>query len=702
MIPDQSTQRGSSKVREWCRPKPRQGPAAQEHASISPLQVVSDDFLEDCLGPPLQGPFRSDAALAVDEQLLRVVALEGKLRLQQAHLFASLQDCRGWIALGFVRLGDYTGERLGLHPRSLQEDSRLARELRSLPILRRAFDQRVITWTHVRLLVPLLETVPLEERAFTERRWVEIARQSSTRELGKLIALAVSEQQSRRAETEVNSEPEPSVTAAGGGVPGARQTGSTRCEHSEPRDADTTTECECVRWTIRLRRPALRLWRAVRETAERSTGSRCTNEQVLELVAAEVASGAPLVADSAEGPETHDGDGENWAARASREEPRAWVSGQARDQAHIERFGAWVGATEGFDWLPRRESIAAPGEATDFVNGLKRGASMFPGAAKLDPFQLDEQLRQVGRAMQRIDFQLGTLLRTLSDRRLHHELGFATFKLYCESRLGISSSKASALVSLERGSWQNLPALREAYRDGRLSFLKAATLLPVLSEYYGELWIERACEVTLQRLTDEVALAVDCLDEPCSRPQAPLPAGTDVRGELAQRLDQLRVQMRALPKDRRSREHEQLSARLAVKSSPEVALLMEDTLLRVRRPGEARGLTFERMLAHVLDVWTDVPRHRDPVFEREGWRCAVPGCSSRSALHDHHVKFRSRGGSNRLENRVAVCVWHHQLGIHGDGSVVVHGYAPDRLFWQLGCKAGRQPLLRLEGDRYVN
>lgn len=179
--------------------------------------------------------------------------------------------------------------------------------------------------------------------------------------------------------------------------------------------------------------------------------------------------------------------------------------------------------------------------------------------------------------------------------------------------------------------------------------------------------------------------------------------GREPRWHSGDRLGfQRGVQMRAPSDGSRRADEPRLSARLVVRAAPEVAFLIEDTLIRTRRSDEARWQTFERMLAHVLDVWTDVRRHRDPVFERDGWRCAVPGCSSRSGLHDHHVKFRSRGGSNRLENRVTVCVWHHQLAIHGDGSVVVHGHAPDRLFWQLGGRAGGPPLLRLEGHRYVH
>ena len=43
------------------------------------------------------------------------------------------------------------------------------------------------------------------------------------------------------------------------------------------------------------------------------------------------------------------------------------------------------------------------------------------------------------------------------------------------------------------------------------------------------------------------------------------------------------------------------------------------------------------VLLHARDEWQRQPRHRDPIFERDGWRCAVPACSSRASLHDHHV-----------------------------------------------------------------
>ncbi len=63
-------------------------------------------------------------------------------------------------------------------------------------------------------------------------------------------------------------------------------------------------------------------------------------------------------------------------------------------------------------------------------------------------------------------------------------------------------------------------------------------------------------------------------------------------------------------------------------------------------------------------------------------------------LHDHHIVFRSAGGSDGLENRVTLCAFHHLRGVH-TGLVSVTGRAPDRLRFEL-------PLaVYTSGDRLV-
>ena len=86
-------------------------------------------------------------------------------------------------------------------------------------------------------------------------------------------------------------------------------------------------------------------------------------------------------------------------------------------------------------------------------------------------------------------------------------------------------------------------------------------------------------------------------------------------------------------------------------------------------------------------------RPPDPVVERDGYRCAVPGCTSRRNLHDHHIWFRSAGGSDAPGNRVTLCAFHHQRCLHA-GLLRVRGRAPDGLVFELGLRPGASPLAR--------
>src|SRR5438477_450416 len=117
------------------------------------------------------------------------------------------------------------------------------------------------------------------------------------------------------------------------------------------------------------------------------------------------------------------------------------------------------------------------------------------------------------------------------------------------------------------------------------------------------------------------------------------------------------------------------------------------------RQGEVSWLRALSLLP-VVDEGSTQPRHRDPIFARDGWRCAVPACTSRRNLHDHHLLFRSRGGGNARDNRITVCAWHHLRGIH-QGRVRAWGTAPDAVTWELGTRPGQPPLLTLQGDRYM-
>jgi hypothetical protein len=128
---------------------------------------------------------------------------------------------------------------------------------------------------------------------------------------------------------------------------------------------------------------------------------------------------------------------------------------------------------------------------------------------------------------------------------------------------------------------------------------------------------------------------------------------------------------------------------------------LERQLGRTVTPGEG----FEAMLDHVIEAWSGAGgsverlRREHRVFERDGWLCTVPGCSSRRNLHSHHIRFRSVGGSDEPANLTTLCAQHHQRGVHA-GVVRCTGEAPDGLTFELGLRRGVAPLMRYRsGDR---
>ena len=414
-----------------------------------------------------------------------------------------------------------------------------------------------------------------------------------------------------------------------------------RSEVHEEEDGDDEPR---GRFRLRCPRRVARLWQQTVELARRMAGAELTQGQAAEVIAAEGLSARPPSA-------------EVWP------EPPPRPNGPPDPEETPAAFAADL------DWKAVREAIPADVEALAI------------GCEELDPFALDARLRQVVRARQRIAWQTGRLLRVFLDRRLYRLMGFSSGGRYLTERLGSSARKARALVALERKTWQ-APELGHAYREGQLSAVRALTLLPVVTEDTAAVWVSRAQEVTVRRLTDEVEWALAGRDG--LAPVLPPPSGAAL-GEW---------QTCARP------EWELADSQITFTAPASVVALFRTAVLAFTDRPDWYWIGCERLLRHVRDEWRTQPRHRDPIFERDGWRCAVPACSSRRNLHDHHVLFRSRGGDNTRDNRVTVCAGHHLHGIHA-GHVRAWGTAPDGITWELGVRAGREPLLRLAGDRYV-
>jgi hypothetical protein len=375
---------------------------------------------------------------------------------------------------------------------------------------------------------------------------------------------------------------------------------------------------------------------------------------------------------------------------------------------------ALSGAPRG-DWAwqspPAPATLPAP--ATTLLSAADSAPSR-PGAAPAapvvtaSPLDLDARLRRAVAALRAVDGEIGRALVAMRARRLHRASGFHSFADYLRDRTGIAPRTARCLMAAERVA-STSPALAAAYHAGELSWLQTLTLAPVVAHVPAQIavdWVARAGRVTLRRLTDEVAWVLARRDTGEPGPYPPPPLDGELRRE---QYRQIGARSADSAEDPGAASWPELVAAEITFTGPASIVALLQTAIGAfaampygSSPPEPRWRGCERLLRHVQATWLALPRHPDPIFARDDWRCAVPACSGRRNLHDHHVRFRSRGGDNRRTNRLTVCAWHHLRAIHR-GLIRGWGTAPHGIRWQLGINHdGAGPLLELLGDRYLD
>lgn len=268
-----------------------------------------------------------------------------------------------------------------------------------------------------------------------------------------------------------------------------------------------------------------------------------------------------------------------------------------------------------------------------------------------DPLRLDAELCRLAAMRERWDEVFGHLALLLRSVGLFREAGFRSLAHYCRERLGMGVRTVEQRIWLERRLYE-LPALREAMREGRVSYEKARLVAGCAHDVTVDGWIEKAEGLTCIALKREI--------------EAREATQTCARGELDL----------GLPR--------------------RVALLLSLALRAAREleghwlsPGEA----LEEIAEHFVETWETALKERSTLHTRALARdrglCQVPGCS-RAAAHAHHVVYRSHGGGDELSNLTSTCAAHHLHGLHL-GWIRVRGHAPHALVWELGVDGASRP-----------
>jgi len=580
-------------------------------------------------------------ASALDRSLHEIAHEEPALRERLGRLGAELVCAGAYHPLGFARLGDYCRERLGISARELESIIQVVARSDRLPALRAAFRSGELSWTQVRLLSAVAEPD-------SDTSWVAAARGRTVRQLEALI----------------QSNPAARNTVTAAALNECAEKGA--LIENEPA---TVFRLACPA-AVRIR------WRHALELARRMAGESLAVWQAAEAIVAEASTNPRVHSAFAAQPATHAARAGTAAARQADlgVDRTVMPASLATDAAVLTRQGSAAVVANGFAASADSEALAAASVA---VPSTLSTSPAPPEREAIDPFLLDAELRSAVEALLGHDARLGEALRPILDQRLYQLLGFSSAAQYVRERVGISRGKASALLVLERTCTRS-GDFATAYRRGELSWARALAIVPVLRETNAPEWIARANAVTVRQLNDQVDWALNMEDAFEAEAIAP-PAGVLLSADDILRLrgataagptpitasngvtsaaviggtssEASAVQMRARQQQLASARND---AEIRFLGPASIVVLVRSTLQGYAQPGFPLWTAFDRLLRHVIAEWERQPRHRDPIFARDGWRCTVPAVrGSRSKTTTSYFGHAGAGTSRPIERRCA-------------------------------------------------
>jgi hypothetical protein len=652
------------------------------------------DFTRRQEGEPPAGAAALWTAQTLDRELWTLVHGEARAERELARGLAVLWDREHYRPLGHARAIDFVREELGIEEGTARRLARLGRVLTETPLLDQAFVAGRLSAAHVLELKAVVTAETGEEES---AGWIALAERLSFRSLQQIIRKTKEERGEQTSDDGATETPPAGIDPAPDGgwmvIPAPAQVGL--------------------------------LWQEALAVARATAGQHLRAGQAAELVFAEYLSGTG--GDDEATPEDElDAAHARLLAQvqaalnaqsAPKKRKRKRTAAPADDTAKTARF-ARVPWTVPLDVLPA-------------------DCRVDPAA---DPWTLGTTLKRVVAYQNGLRSEIAGRLARLHAALLWARLGFTTFNAYCEDRLALGLLQAERLIRFHHGLCR-CKVLRKAYRRGRLSYTAVLLLLPLLHASTAVRWVRWARGRTfreIERVTelarlfalpgaDPTVLATWCdglvatgfarrsahdpsafaagdgaatgagaadgaatgLDhDPSAFAAAGVPLGyplppSSLRG--APRIVGFPHDLALLPAERTV-----ATIRFFL---PAATLDLAATALhRCRRahadPLRPTWVYLELILRHFLATHSapDIRayhRRVHPVLARDGFRCTAPGCTGCAQLEDHHLTFKSRGGSDHLQNRTTLCAAHHRHGIHR-GSVQLGGDAPDHLIARLG------------------
>jgi hypothetical protein len=268
----------------------------------------------------------------------------------------------------------------------------------------------------------------------------------------------------------------------------------------------------------------------------------------------------------------------------------------------------------------------------------------------------------------------------IDKERIYEEFGLTHLTPYCVKHLGLSEDVAANFVRVARKS-QQVPELKTAIEDGRLSVTKAKAIASVITAENHKVWIDKAQCLSKDKLEKDVAQT-----SPQSRKpeKAKVSGPNTVRVEFELTEEEMRLFRRV--QDLVSQKLKK-SATLAETQNELVKLYLEqrDPVKKAERAGKRSSAKKSQTAEKQESAERQVPGPFDGAIAEHGQgrealkakvvhaanlrdkglcQAVQPDgsiCGQSRWVHFHHIQPVANGGENTAENLVTLCSSHHRL-----------------------------------------
>jgi hypothetical protein len=327
--------------------------------------------------------------------------------------------------------------------------------------------------------------------------------------------------------------------------------------------------------------------------------------------------------------------------------------------------------------------------------------------------RVDDRLRSLAKKYVSLEAELARWLREAQRIKAWKHAGCVSMNEYLERLFGFTPRQARDRVLVAR-RLGDLPVLEAALNAGELTYSAVRELSRVVLPSTEVAWVEHARGTCLGEIEDAVSQRQpgDLPGDPPRPDATPLRMTFEVKPETYALLRQVRQLLEdecghsldgdallsailnavVAPADAEARKGRAKfmialttciwCQRTVQQGGGKMLAINGAALERAQCDSQCIGsLDAEEPSTATQDV---PPRVRRLVFQRDGYRCRVPGCRSARFLEVHHIVHREHGGTHDPSNLILLCDGHHTK--HHDGVITIGGRAPDQLRFARGSR----------------